>query len=136
MKTEEMDEFERKLTQRMRPVSAPETLAKFLAIAAEAEQARRERRRWWMWFRLRTGARTGSKSGGVMVLSRPMAWTGFAMVAAMLLVVFVGQQVHVRRDRERAVVATQEFEAATQIEDQTMAHTREQLERAGIRLEQ
>jgi hypothetical protein len=130
MKNEAMNDFERQLTQRMRPVNAPETLAKFLAIAAEAEQARRERGRWWMWFRPK------SSGGGVMVFSKPMVWTGFAMVAAMLMVVFVGQQMHVRQEREKAALATQEFEAATRIEDQTMAHTREQLERAGIRLDQ
>jgi hypothetical protein len=129
MKNEAMNDFERQLTQRMRPVNAPETLAKFLAIAAEAEQTRRERGRWWMWSRPKSG-------GGVMVFSKPMVWTGFAMVAAMLMVVFVGQQMHVRQEREKAALATQEFEAATRIEDQTMAHTREQLERAGIRLDQ
>jgi hypothetical protein len=129
MTNDEMNEFERQLTQRMRPVDAPETLAKFLAMAAEVERTRRERGRWWNWIRAKSGS-------GATAFSRPMAWTGFAMVAAMLLVVFVGQQVHVRRERERAALATQEFEAATRIEDQTMAHTREQLERAGIRLDQ
>jgi hypothetical protein len=133
MSIENPDEFEQQLTQRLRPVNAPETLAKFLAIAAAAEEQRRNSGRWFLWFKPRSKFRAG---GGVLVLSRPMAWTGAAMAMAMLLAVFIGEQVHVRRERTQAEVATREFEAATQITDRTLQHTREQLERAGIRLDQ
>ncbi len=58
------------------------------------------------------------------------------MAAMLALGVFVGEQVHVRHEREQAAVATQQFEAAMRIENQALERTRMQLERAGIRLDQ
>ena len=61
-KREAVDEFERALQRAMRRVNAPETLAKFLATAVEAEEHRR--RSGSGWFR-------PSRGGRVYVLPRP-----------------------------------------------------------------
>ncbi len=123
---EPMNEFERALQRALRPVNPPETLARFLAIAAEAEEQRQRRGRWWLWWKPASGGR-------VLVLPRASApWMGGALAAAVVLAVVVGQQVHVRHERARA---TAEFETATRITEQTMQQTREQLMRAGVPLE-
>ncbi len=56
-----------------------------------------------------------------------------AMAASVIAATFLAGTFQHRREqaRERAT-ANQQFETATRITDQTLAHTREQLERAGI----
>jgi hypothetical protein len=116
------DRFEQALRKALRPVDAPETLARFLMAAAEVEAERelprRERKRRWAW----------SVSHG---------WFGaasFATAALLLVVVLGGERLHQRHLREAE--ATREFETATRITDQALEHAREQLARAGVSLEQ
>ena len=119
------EHFDRELHAAMRPVNAPETLAKFLALAAEAE-ARRSQRGGIAFVRLSNGGR---------VLAFPRAgshWMGGAVAAMLLAGVFVAGDVHVRREHERA---TQDFATAERIEAQTLAQTRQQLAKAGVSLE-
>jgi uncharacterized protein HemX len=102
-----MDEFEKQLTRALRPVNAPETLARFLAVAAEAEE-RRQKRTWAM----------------------PMA--GSALAAVLVLGVVVGEHVHRQQERTRA---TQEFETSMRITNEALEQTRQQLAVAGVPLE-
>jgi len=115
-------DFEKSLTKAMRRVDAPETLAKFLMAAAEAEAERSlprsERKHPWVW-------------------SLPRAWFGaaaFATAALLLVGAVGGERLHQRHMREAE--ATQQFETATRITDQALEHAREQLARAGVSLEQ
>lgn len=58
---------------------------------------------------------------------------GGAIAAGVLAGAFGVQEVHHRRERDHAaVMANQQFETATRIEEQTLARTREQLRRAGV----
>jgi len=116
-------EFEKALTRALRPVNPPETLARFLALAAEVEAERtlprRERKHRWAWS-----------------VPQPHRWfgaVGFAMAALLLVGVFAGENVYQRHQRE--ALATQQFQAASRITDRTLQHTREQLQRAGVPLE-
>jgi hypothetical protein len=63
---------------------------------------------------------------------RARAWLGGAIAAALLAGVFVGDQVHERRERERADTAQRQFEAGMRITDAALEHTRDQLRRAGV----
>jgi len=120
-------DFETMLTKALRPVNAPETLAKFLAIAAEAQaQQRRTGRRW---FRPRFGLLYVTPQW----LLRPQAWVGGALAAAIVLGVLVGEQVHRRHEQ---AVAEQEFATSMRITNETLERTRVQLLQAGIQLDQ
>jgi hypothetical protein len=44
------------------------------------------------------------------------------------------EQVHVRHEREQAALATQQFETAMRVTDHALDQTRNQLQRAGIKL--
>jgi len=124
---DEMDLFERALQKALRPVSPPETLAKFLAIAAEAqEQQRRTGRRWF-----RPRGRSGSL-GLLFVTPWPRVWAGGTMAAALLLCGLVGEQAY---QRHQHAVADQEFETSLRITNEALERTRAQLLQAGIRLE-
>ena len=69
----------------------------------------------------------------VLVMSpRVGTWLTGAIAAALALGVFTGERLHQRHERERA---TQQFETATRITDQALAHAREQLQRAGVPLD-
>jgi hypothetical protein len=122
-----MDEFEKQLTRALRPVNAPETLAKFLAIAAEAEKRRQKSGKRWLGWKPASGGR---------LLVLPPTWAlpmaGSALAAVLVLGVVVGEHVHRQHERARA---TAEFETATRITDQAMQQTREQLALAGVPLE-
>jgi hypothetical protein len=121
-----MDAFERALQQALQnKVSAsPETLAKLYAIADEAPAHGGHMRKRWF----------ASGGGKVLVFPKPRAWMGGALAAALVIGVFTAEQVHDRR--ERRAVADQQFETATHIEDMALQHTREQLARKGILLDQ
>jgi hypothetical protein len=126
---EHMKEFEEALARAMRRVEVrAETTAKFLALAAEAERKRV------------AGGSGGmrlikfSNSSRVFAMPRPRAWMGGAIAAVLAMGIFVGTHVH--EQHERRVVAEQQFETAERITDETLARTREQLERQGINLEQ
>ena len=64
---------------------------------------------------------------------RPRMWTSGAIAAALLAGALTGEQVHLRRERERAELAQQQFEAGMRITDEALQHAREQLESAGVR---
>jgi hypothetical protein len=115
-----MSEFERELTKAMRHVDAPWTLAESVMAAVKAEEQRKTRLfpRGWSF-------------------SKAQAWfapAGFALAALLLVGVVIGERVHERHKRE--VTATQQFEQATRITDQALEHTREQLAKAGVSMEQ
>jgi hypothetical protein len=124
MNTEHQDvnkDFEERLRMAMRRVDAPETMAQFMQAAAEAQAERllprKERKRKWAFY-----------------LPRPQfaGWMTGAVAAVLAVGVFVGGQAYKRH--ERSVEATQQFETATRITDEALAHTRAQLQRAGIPL--
>jgi hypothetical protein len=117
---QEPDTFELALTQAMCRVDAPEGFAD----------------------RIMERAASPAVATAKIITMRPRfqslasrAWVGGAIAAALVLGVFGVEQVHVRRERERAALATQQFEMATRITDETLAHTREQLQKAGVPLE-
>jgi hypothetical protein len=119
-----MNEFEQALTKAMRRVDAPETLAKSLMAAVKVEEKRIESRSVRLFPR-------------AWLFPKPRVWfapAGFALAALLLAGVFTGARVHEQHEREAA--ATQQFEAATRITDQALEHTREQLAKAGVSLEQ
>jgi hypothetical protein len=104
-------EFEIQLAGALRPVDAPEGFA-----ARVMERA--------------------AVSAKVVVMRPRWAVHGWAVgaIAAMLTVgAFVGEQVHVRH--QEATVATQQFEAASRIEDKVLQQTRERLAKAGVPLD-
>lgn len=119
---EEMDEFERALAKAMQRVDAPETLVQFLTLATEVKRESvlpwRKRRHKFAF-----------------VVPGARMWVGGAVAAVLVLGVFGAELVHVRREREKAEIATRQFEAATRITDQALRQTREQLARAGVSLE-
>jgi hypothetical protein len=113
-------EFEIQLAGALRPVDAPEGFAARVMERAAAPAV----------------------SSKVVVMRPRWAVRGWAVhgwavgaIAAMLAVgAFVGEQVHVRHQREQAAVATQQFEAASRIEDKVLQQTRERLAKAGVPL--
>jgi negative regulator of sigma E activity len=119
--SEEMDDFEQKLSKALQRVDAPPNLVKFLTLAAEAEAEKnkpwRERKHRW-----------------VFVMPRMPVWAGSALAAVLVVGAFVGGHIHVRHQRE--AVARQQFETATQITNRALEHAREQVERAGVSLDQ
>jgi hypothetical protein len=110
---EPFTQFEQELTQAMRAVDPPEGFAGRVLARAQASVRPRAR-----------------------VLTMPRRWQSWAtgaIAAALLAGVFVGDQVHVRRQRERAELAQRQFEAGMRITDEALQHTREQLAQAGVR---
>lgn len=73
------------------------------------------------------------------VLSWPHlpSWAAAALAATLVLLVsLLGVSVaHVQQQHARARQATRNFELASRIEQQTLAHTRQQLREAGIQLD-
>ena len=122
--SEEKYSFEEALTKALRPVNPPETLARFLAIAAEAEERRLKTGR--RWFRPRSG-------GLLFIPAWPQMWAGGALAALLLFGGLFGEQTHRRHERE---MADQEFATSMRITDQALEHTRAQLLQAGIRLDE
>lgn len=121
-------EFEAALARAMRRVEVrAELSAKFLALAEEAEQKR---------VAAGGGLRVLKLSNGGRVLAMPSmrGWMGGAIAAVLALGIFVGGRAH--EQHERRVQAEREFQTAERITDQTLEHTREQLERVGVSLGQ
>jgi len=104
-------EFERNLTQALRPVEAPEGFADRVIARAKAP---------------------APASGKVIRMPlRTRMWATGAIAAALLTGVF-GEQTHVRRERQKEELAQQQFEAAMRITDQTLDDVRVQLQQAGV----
>lgn len=109
----DLQAFEESLSRALRRVDAPPNLAaRVLACAGIAADAQPSSRHKWSvpWLSSRW-------------------WIGSAIAAMLTIGIFAGEQVH--REHERAA-ATQQFETATRIADQALAHTREQLRQAGV----
>jgi len=117
-----MTPFEEQLHKAMRRVDAPPTLMRFLEAAVEVE-------------RERTLPRNAGKHSWAFFLPRPQfaAWMTAAFAAMLAVGVFAGG--HAYQRHERTVRATQQFETASRITDEALAHTREQLARAGVPLD-
>jgi hypothetical protein len=90
-------------------------------------------------FAERTMARArgaGAPRGRLLVMpSRLRTWGSGAIAAVLVAGVFIGQQVHERRERERTEAAQEQFEAAMRITGETLDQTRLQLQEAGVGLE-
>ena len=107
-----------------------ETSAKFLALAEEAERSRVKAGGGLRLIRFSNGGR-------VLAMPRPRAWMGGAIAAVLAIGVFAGAHIHEQHEQhERQMMAQQQFETAERITDETLAHTRAELERQGINLEQ
>ena len=106
-------EFELQLARAMRRVDAPEGFVERVmeTSANPAEKVRVMRPRQGLW--------------------RRQAWMGGAIAAALALGMFGAQQVHQRREQAKA---DQQFAVAMQVTDHALAQTREQLQRAGLKL--
>jgi len=78
-------------------------------------------------------ARAAKPAGAKVVTMRPRrVWASGAVAAVMVIGVFVGEQTHLRHERERAELAQRQFDTAMRITDQTLEHVREQLQQAGV----
>ena len=123
--------FERELTHAMQRVNAPESLERFLMIAAEAEAERERQNRRVLWFKPRAEQ---EKRGRVLAFARPQAWMGGA-IAAVLVLGTIGsvEAIHLQ-NVHRQQQATRQFAQSEQIRDRALEHAREQMERAGVSL--
>ena len=106
-------EFELQLARAMRRVDAPEGFAERVmeTSASPAEKVRVMRPRQGSW--------------------RMQAWMGGAIAAALALGMFGAQQLHQQREQAKA---DQQFAVAMQVTDHALAQTRQQLQRAGLKL--
>jgi len=115
---ETLTRFERELMQAMRAVDPPEGFADRVMARAQAAEKPRARVLAMPW--------------------RGRFWMSGAIAAAVLGGALIGEQVHLRRERERAELAqrrteaAQQFETAMQITDQTLTQVRAQLQQAGV----
>ena len=69
----------------------------------------------------------------ITMAPRARFWASGAIAAVLLAGVF-SEQTYVRHQHEQAELAQQQFDAAIRITDKALEHTREQLERAGVRI--
>jgi hypothetical protein len=129
-----MTEFEQALSRAMQRVEVrAETTAKFLALAEEAEKSRVKAGGGLRLLRLSNGGRVIAMPR----LPQARAWMGGAIAAVLAMGVFAGAHIHEQHEQhERQMMAQQQFEAAERITDETLARTREQIERKGINLDQ
>jgi hypothetical protein len=106
-------EFEMKLTHALQRVDAPEGFAaRIMDRVAEPAEA---------------------KTGKVIAFrSRVQRYAALGLAAMLAVGVFGLNEMHQRHER---AAATQQFETASRITDQALAHTRQQLARAGIALD-
>ncbi|HSY36975.1 MAG TPA: hypothetical protein VK814_14560 [Acidobacteriaceae bacterium] len=105
-------EFELQLTRAMRRVDPPEGFAG--RVMDKAEQTQRV-----VVMRPRSG------------LWRMQAWMGGALAAVLALGMYGAEALHQRREQAKA---DQQFAVAVQATDHALAQTREQLQRAGLKL--
>lgn len=109
---ESFEELERYLSQAMRRVDAPQGFAD----------------------RVMERAKAPAKAKVLMMPLRTRFWMGSAIAAALLVGAFVGDQQYERRQHAKTEAAQKQFEAGMEITDRALDHTREQLERAGVRV--
>jgi len=122
-------EFELQLARAMRRVDAPEGFAARVVARAESGDI------------VSTQVReSGPGAPGVVVMRprsglwRMQAWMGGAIAAVLVLGMVAAEQMHLRRERAEQAKADQQFTVAMQVTDHALAQTREQLQRAGLKL--
>lgn len=108
--------FERGLTAALRPLRLPEGFAD--RVLAQVKE---------------DGPHSATPRARVIPFGAWRVVGGAAIAATLIGGVFAVKDVREHRDREhRQAVATQQFETATRITDQVLAHTREELQRSGV----
>ena len=123
-------EFELQLARAMARVDAPDGFASRVIASAESGGGSTQ------VSEARPGA-PGSVAAGVTVMRRRtglwrmQAWMGGAVAAALALGMYGAEQLHQRREQAKA---DQQFAVAMQVTDHALAQTREQLQRAGLKL--
>ena len=132
-----MMEFEQALGRAMQRVEVrAETTAKFLALAEEAERKRVHAGGRFRLIKFSSGGRVFTMPR----IPQARAWMGGAIAAVLAIGVFAGAHIHEQHEQheqhERQMAAQLQFETAERITDETLARTRERLERQGINLEQ
>ena len=122
-------EFELELARAMRRVDAPEGFAARLVARAESGDI------------VSTQVRESVPGAPGLVVMRPQsrlwrmqAWMGGAIAAVLVLGMVAAEQMHLRRERAEQAKADQQFAVAMQVTDHALAQTREQLQRAGLKL--
>jgi hypothetical protein len=121
-------EFELQLARAMRRVDAPEGFAARVVARAESSDATSSHV---------SKARPGAP--GVVVMRprsglwRLQAWMGGALAAVLALGMYGAEVLHQRREQAKA---DQQFAVAMQVTDHALTQTREQLQRAGLKLDQ
>ena len=65
---------------------------------------------------------------------RTRLWAGGAIAAALLAGAVTGEEIHLRRQRQRVELAQRQFEVAMRITDETLDNVRRQLQQAGVRI--
>jgi hypothetical protein len=133
-------EFELQLARAMRRVDAPEGFATRVVARAESGDATSSQVSEARPF---DELRAGSGAPGVVVIRRRsglwrmQAWMGGALAAVLALGMYGAEVLHQRRERaEQAAKADQQFAVAMQATDHAIAQTREQLQRAGLKLDE
>ena len=109
---ESLTQFERELMQALRGVDPAEGFAD--RVMARAQVSAKPRAR---------------------VLAMPARvryWSSGAVAAAVLAGALLGEQAHLRHERERAEMAQRQFETGLRITDQTLEQVRAQLQQAGV----
>lgn len=74
------------------------------------------------------------RPGKILTMPSSRRWMVGAIAATLLAGAFAGETVHLRRQHQRELEAQAQFQLAIEITGRTLAHTREQLGRAGIQL--
>jgi hypothetical protein len=119
-------EFELQLARAMRRVDAPEGFAARVVARAESSDTASSHV---------SKARPGAP--GVVVMRprsglwRLQAWMGGALAAVLALGMYGAEVLHQRREQAKA---DQQFAVAMQVTDHALTQTREQLQRAGLKL--
>ena len=112
------NEFEQDLAGALRRVDPPHGMLDRILTVAEAE---------------RTVAKPVPARSKILMFPRQRSWLGGALAACLVLGVFGGERLH--EERQRAA-AQQQFDTATQITNRALEQARQQVERAGIPLDQ
>ncbi len=113
-----INEFEEQLARQLRRVDAPEGFALRVLDRVSDDAVRKTPLR----------ARVFTMPAWSF---KPRVWVGGAIAAALVLVCFAAQQVHVRQQQAQA---QQQFDTAMRVTDHALDQTRAHLERAGFKL--
>jgi hypothetical protein len=115
-----LDPFEQQLKRSFGHVNAPENMMQFLLLAAEAEKRCQSK---------------APRLGKIFAFPKSPMWLGGAIAAVLVMGTLLGGE-HVHRLHQREALAEKQFDTATQITDRTLEHVRQQMQRAGVQLDQ